>query len=511
MDNSQVVTWDEEFAALAPQLDKRENRLYAAQKSFKFFLFIYMSHWITLRPADFHIDSWDGAHKMRTCTLWFRGSGKSIIWSVGYPLWKLLCNPDELDLKWQKYDIFCISRTASLVEKWIRLQKRELTENARIKADFNPVAGEIWRNDEYELKNRGRVRAIGVGAQFRGEHPTDAVLDDIEDREEAKVESNREKLREWFYGDFMGAVRMEEGKDVRIKIIGNCVHPLGIMQELYNLDWWESTKYGLYKDDGVTPSWPAYMDEQKIEDLRKKIPEEIFMAEYMNDPIVSQNPVFLRRNFQSYEPGMLRDGRGNKVGIKDMILVTSHDPAISTRDGADFSAITTWGAIPDEKEPRIYCLDARRGHWSMSRQITELLSSYERFPGTIQLIETIGGFEMLYNEYRDRVERERLNIRVESIKPNKDKGVRAHAVAHLFEKGMVYFDHTDRMQKLLMDELAMFDYSVRKHGHDDLVDSTTQALTFLDNIIRRRTNSKRKNKGLHLCFQAKGLVYGRTA
>lgn len=512
MEYGKIQAWDEEFAALVPQLqgpENRGNRIYAATKSFKFFLFIYMSHFLTIKPAHFHIQSWEDAFEPRSCQLWFRGSGKSIVWSVCYPLWKLLCNPDQLDLKWEKYDIFCISKTSSLVEKWIRFQKRELTENNRIKADFDPKAGEIWRNDEYEIEGRGRVRAIGVGSQFRGEHPTDAILDDIEDREEAKVESNRDKLREWFYGDFLGALRMEEDKTVRVKIIGNCVHPLGIMQELYNLDWWKSTKYAVYEDDGLTPSWPEYMTAEKIEELRKQIPEPIFMAEYMNSPIVSENPVFMRKQFNAYEPGMIRDGKGNKIGIRDMILITSHDPAISTRDGSDYSAITTWGVVPDERSPRIYCLEARRGHWSMGRQITELLATYERFPGTVQLIETVGGFEALYQEYRDRLERECLNVKVHSIKPNKDKGVRANAITHLFEKGYVYFDHSDKMQKILMDELALFDYSVRKHGRDDFVDSTTQALSYADDVLRRR-KKKTKRRTLNLAWEARGAVYGRT-
>lgn len=508
--DSHIEAWDKDFAALVPQLNKRANRIYAAKRSFKFFLFIYFSHYLTLKPAKFHIESWDDAFESRSCQLWFRGSGKSVIWSVAYPLWKLLCNPDELDLKWEKYDIFCISRTSSLVEKWVRFQKRELTENSRIVTDFEPKQGEIWRNDEYELAGRGRVRAIGTGSQFRGDHPTDAILDDIEDREEAKVESNRDKLREWFYADFLGALRMEENKEVRVKIIGNCVHPLGIMQELFNLDWWKSTKYALYEEDGITPSWPAYMNVQQIEDLRKKIPEPVFMAEYMNSPIISENPTFFRKHFNMYEPGMLRNAQGDKIGIKDMVLITSHDPAISIRDGSDYSAITTWGVVPDDKFPRIYCLEARRGHWSIGRQITELLASYEKFPGTTQLIETIGGFEAIYQEYRDRLEREHLNVKVISIKPNKDKGVRANAITHMFEKGYVYFDHTDKMQKLLMDELALFDYSVRKHGHDDFVDSTTQALSYAEDVLRRRKKKTNRRK-LNLAWEARGAVYGRTA
>lgn len=502
--------WNDVITQLKPFYAKKENRLYAAQNSFKHFIIIYMSHFITIKPAEFHLESWDKALIKRNLELWPRGFGKSVIWSVCYPLWKMLCNPDKLDLRWEKQDIFCISKTQTLVEKWVRWQKRELMENARIIGDFNPVKGEMWRNDEYELKGKGRVRAIGVEGQFRGEHPTDAILDDIEDRKEAKSESNRESLREWFYGDFLGAMRLEKNKDVGVKIIGNCVHPLGLMQELFALDWWESTKYSVYKEDKVTPIWEEYMDAEAIEDLRSKIPEATFMAEYMNEPVVSENPTFIRKHFNAYEAGMLRARDNTKLSINDMFKVTSLDPAISTKDGSDYSALTTWG-VTFEEHPKIFCLEAKRGHWSAPRQITEMLAAYEKFPGSTQVIETVGGFEAIYQEYKERLDRERLNIRVIDVKPNKDKGIRANAIVHLFEQGWVYFDHSDRMQQLLMDELALFDFSVRKHGRDDFVDSTTQALNYIDTWLRRKRKKEKRDNKLQLLWSPHSRLYREAA
>ncbi|GAG88270.1 unnamed protein product, partial [marine sediment metagenome] len=155
-------------------------------------------------------------------------------------------------------------------------------------------------------------------------------------------------LRDWFYGDFLGALRLDRTQAVGVKIIGNCVHPLGLMQELYDLDWWKSVKYGVLMKDGVPslsgdPLWPEYMDLEAIEKKRREVPEPVFMAEYMNMPIVSENPIFEHRYFQSYEPGMIRNVAGDKITLRDMMIITALDPALSQRAGADRSALTTWG------------------------------------------------------------------------------------------------------------------------------------------------------------------------
>ncbi len=504
--------WDEEFIAMLPRFegkDGKANRLYAAKNSFRFFIYLYMSHYITLPPAQFQKDSWDAALEKRVLELWPRSYGKSVAWSVCYPLWKLLCNPENFGLKWEFPDVFLISHSASLAEKWVRKQQKELLANPRIIEDFNPQpSSKLWRGDEYEVIGMGHVKAIGKDTQFRGEHPTDAILDDVEDRQEAGSETNRDKLRDWFYGDFLGAMRLEKNKEAGIKIIGNLVHPLGLYNELLSKDWWRTTVHAVYKPDGVTPLWPEYMDAEAIEDLRSKIPESIFMAEYMNQPVISENPVFNRKTFHKYEPGFIYSPKGNKLAIKDMILVSSLDPAISVKDGADYSALTQWGLAMDGDDIRIYCLEAKRGHWSSPTQITEMLIFYEKYPGTIQLIETVSGFKAIYQEYKDRLERERLNVKVIDIIPVKDKGMRANATTHLFEKGYVHFNHDDKMQNILMDELAMFDYTKRKHGRDDFVDATTQALNYLDTIITRRQNKNKRSKKPIIMHNYTNPIYG---
>lgn len=507
-----------EFERLQPffTTDKnaKANRLHAARESFQWFFYLYLSHYLTIQPAPFQVEAFELAKEERLLFVEPRGYGKSVKWSIGYPLWVMLTNPYHKDMKWQKEDIFCISNTAALAEKWIRYHKRELEENVRIIEDFGPTPGKVWRTDEIEVRvngiAHGRIISRGAGAQIRGEHPTEVVVDDLENREEAASENTREKVKEYFWSDLWGSFRHEKGNRTRCKIVGNMVHPLCLLADLMQKDFWQSRLFGVYKADG-TPLWPEYMDDDKLQELRRQTPEATWMAEYMNQPVVSENPTFMRQWFNSYEPGMLRDGKGEKLSHKDMYIVTAIDPAISQRDAADYSAIVTYGATWDEKNPRIYCLEAKRGHWSMSKQITELMASYEKFPGSVQIIETVAYQKALYQEYRERLDRDRLNIKVIEVTPDKDKGRRANSVTPLFERGLVYFDHEDKMQRVAMDELALFDYAKRKSGRDDLVDATVNCLAHIDTWLRRKRHKTGEKKELTLMWESKNPIFTRAS
>jgi len=489
----------------------KENRLHAARESYKWFFNIYLSHYMTLASAPFHLESFKRAKDERVLEVWPRGYGKSVIWSIGYPLWVILNNPYGLDMKWKKEDLFCLSNTASLAEKWIRFHKRELLENKRILSDYEVTPGKVWRNDEIEVTVRGvphgRIVGRGAGAQIRGEHPTEFVIDDLENREEAASEGPREKMREYFYQDLWGTFRHEKEHRTRAKIVGTFVHPMALLPELYQKDWWEvKSRYSVLKPDG-SPLWPEYMDDEALRELRSQIPETAWASEYMNAPIVSENPLFRRETFKSYEPGTIRDADGKLVHRRDMMIVTAIDPAISTKDAGDYTAIVTIGVTWEDK-PKIYVLDARRGHWQMARQINELLAAHQMFPGSVQLIETTAYQKALYYQYKDRLDREGLSIAPIAIEPDKDKGRRAHTVTHLFQEGMVHFDPSDKMQQILMDELALFDYAKRKHGRDDLVDAIVYDLIHADDWLRRRKKKKGAKRGLNLLWTPRSPIYG---
>lgn len=403
-----------------------------------------------------------------------------------------------MKLKWKREELVMISNTAALAETWVKRQKTELMFNERIVADYQPTKGETWRVDEYEInvrgKPHGKIVAKGSGAQIRGDHPSEVLIDDLENREEAKSEGPRQNMREYFYQDLLGVLRDEAGSETRLKIVGTFVHPQALLPELYNQDWWEKRKYAVLNPDG-TSLWPEYRDLDNLKELRRRVKEPAWWAEYMNQPIVSEDPTFRREWFKSLtstQPGVVVGSSGRKHNIRDLYKVCKIDPAISQRDSGDYSAILVYGVCFEEPD-EIFLLEARRGHWTLSRQISEMLDIHEKYPGTLQIIETVAYQKALYYEFKERCDQDALNIRVIEEIPDKDKGRRAHAVQPLFQANKVHFDHESPAQQIVMDELAMFDYEVRKHGRDDYVDCTSGALGHMDMWLRRRRKGRKRD------------------
>ena len=492
----------------------KANRLFACHESFRYFMPLYMGHRLTIKPAPYQVESWDMAMLERLLLIWPRGYGKSVTFGIGYPIWIAACDPYGLNANKVTEEIIVVTGSDDLAMKWIRNIKYEVMNNKRLKADFNLQPGEIWRADLVEIVSpygKTTIEAKGRGSQIRGSHPTELIIDDLENRKDAFSPSLRQEIKEYFFRDLWGTIRQKGRAKTRVKIIGTLVHELGLMTQLARLDWWDKRIYSAVQPDG-TALWPDYESIEALEVQRKQLMEldpGAWWSEKMNQPQSSDNPTFKREHFHPYDPELIIDADDNEIDVRKLFVVATLDPAISQRDGADWSAITAYGVTFDEK-PLIYCLHADRGHWSPSESISRLIELYHKFPGCTQLIETVGGFRAIYLQYKDKLETLALDQTVIDIVPDKDKGVRANAIQWMFQQKMMRFDHTNRMQNILMDELHLFNFAVRKNQTDDLVDATTMALNYIDNWLRRRTKKAKQGKKLNVMFHPDNPIYGNS-
>jgi predicted phage terminase large subunit-like protein len=150
-------------------------------------------------------------------------------------------------------------------------------------------------------------------------------------------------------------------------------------------------------------------------------------------------------------------------------VIQSYDTAFSKKETADFSAITTWCVFyPDEGgEPNLLLLDVRKGRWNFPELKNQAFEQYEYWDPDIVIIEAKASGMPLTHELRQ------TGIPVLNYSPNKgqDKVARVNAVSPLLEAGMVWAPDK-RWADELIEECAAFPFG----DHDDLVDSTTQAL-----------------------------------
>ena len=150
-------------------------------------------------------------------------------------------------------------------------------------------------------------------------------------------------------------------------------------------------------------------------------------------------------------------------------IIQSYDTAYSKRETADFSAITTWGIFYPEEggPPNIILVDMKKGRWDFPELKQVALEQQQYWDPETILIEAKASGMPLTHELRQ------VGIPVVTYTPSKgnDKHVRVNSVAPLFEAGQVWATD-DRWAEEVIEECAAFPYG----DHDDLVDSTTQAL-----------------------------------
>jgi len=151
-------------------------------------------------------------------------------------------------------------------------------------------------------------------------------------------------------------------------------------------------------------------------------------------------------------------------------VIQSYDTAFSKKETADYSAITTWCVFhPDEgsHRPCLLLLDVKKGRWDFPELKRVAVEQYKYWEPDTIIIEAKASGMPLTDELRQ------AGIPVVNYSPGKgqDKIARVNSVAPILESGMVYVPET-RWAEELVEECAAFPFG----DHDDLVDSTTQAL-----------------------------------
>jgi predicted phage terminase large subunit-like protein len=204
--------------------------------------------------------------------------------------------------------------------------------------------------------------------------------------------------------------------------------------------------------------------------------------------------------------------------------VASLDGAFTDDETNDPSAMTVWGvwAPPDVGGPSIHLMDAWRKWLPLHGNPTPRLADEIAQPGDTEavvrqreakfrqragrewgLVETVRAscirysvdvllIEKAASGFAVASELRRLyaqdGIAVHLVTPKGDKVARCHAIVPILAQGLVWTPNISWSDDLLLPELSNFPYG----KHDDLVDSTTMALSFLRTMGYVRTEAEIK-------------------
>ena len=208
------------------------------------------------------------------------------------------------------------------------------------------------------------------------------------------------------------------------------------------------------------PVWPEYWKLDELEGVKASLSVPKWNAQWMQDPTSEEGSIIKRDWWKVWDSETIPP-------LKHVIQ--SYDTAFLKKETADYSAITTWGVFypNDDSGPNLILLDALKDRYEFPELRRVALEQYQYWkPETVVIESKASGLPLTY-------ELRKMGIPVVNFSPSKgqDKHARVNAVAPLFESGVIWAPE-EKYAEEVIEECAAFPYG----DHDDLVDSTTQAV-----------------------------------
>ena len=225
-------------------------------------------------------------------------------------------------------------------------------------------------------------------------------------------------------------------------------------------DEWEIVEFPAILPSG-NPLWPEFWSLQELEALRTELPLPKWQAQYQQQPTSEEGAIIKREWWKIWE--------GERPPACEFII-QSWDTAFTKNERSDYSACTTWGVFHMNENPddvHIILLDAFKARMEFPELKERALSSYKEYEPDAFIVEAKASGAPLIYELRA------MGIPVQEFTPTRgnDKISRINSVSDLFASGKVWAPAT-RWAEEVIEEMASFPNS----EHDDLVDSSTQAL-----------------------------------
>jgi predicted phage terminase large subunit-like protein len=312
----------------------------------------------------------------------------------------------------------------------------------------------------------GDYFAIGVGGAVTGKGADLLIIDDPHSEQEAKQGNPAvfDNVYEWYTsgprqrlqpgGAIIIVMTRWSKRDLTGQILKNASKD--------GVDNWEVIEFPAILPSG-TPLWPGFWKKTELEAIKAEIPVAKWEAQYQQNPTSEEGAIIKREHWRIWQ---------SDTAPQCDYIIQSWDTAFEKSNRADYSACTTWGVFdhPDDKgnlKTNIICLDAFKQRMEFPELKQKAFEMYKEWePDTLIVEKKAAGAPLIY-------ELRQTGILLEEYTPGKgsDKIARVNAISDLFASGVVWCPET-RWADELMEELAAFPNG----EHDDLVDSSSQAL-----------------------------------
>ena len=339
--------------------------------------------------------------------------------------------------------------------------------------DFKDIFPDVSLQSDSKAAGRwntnkgGEYFAIGVGGAVTGKGADLLIIDDPHSEQEgASADINVfNRTYEWYTsgprqrlqpnGSIVVVMTRWHNKDLTGQVVDASIKRGGA-------DQWEVIELPAIMPSG-NPLWAEFWKMEELQALKAELPNSKWMAQYQQDPTSEEGALVKRNWWQIWE---------NRETPDCEFIIQSWDTAFMKNQRADYSACTTWGVFYKEDDegmvsPFVIMLDAYKERLEFPDLKKRAMEKYQAYKPDAFIVEAKAAGMPLIFELRA------MGIPVQEYTPSRgnDKISRVNAVSDLFASGVIYAPAT-RWAEEVIEEFAGFP----NMEHDDLVDSTTQAL-----------------------------------
>jgi len=387
--------------------------------------------------------------------------GKSEMVTIRYAAWRIICDP--------KLNIILGCYNQKLADRFSRRIRQAVNDSGSVK-----LASDRRGSSEWETKEGGGVRAVGVGSGVTGYGAGLVIIDDpVKNRAEAESAVRRDNAWHWYSDDIY--TRLEP--DAPVIVIQTRWHEDDLSGRLLkNVDYgdqWEVIKLAAIAeaDDPLRrlagdALWPSRFSKERLEQVKRQMGSYSFAALYQQEPVPHDGGMFKRDHFKRIverAPNGLTWARG-------------YDLAVSTRTTADYTASFRCAFDTDGT---LYIADGFRRRIEYPEQRRYVIGRLRQERNTAHGVEkALHGQALVQDLLRD------VKVRgkpLQAVKVDSDKWTRALSWSNAAEEGKVVL-----VQGSWIDEFVTEACSFPHGEHDDQIDAVSLAVGML--------SSRNKNK-----------------
>lgn len=487
---AEVAGFDPNPQAIA----ERRAKVFDPVHGFEFFVNTYFPHYVRSPEKSelheylfFRLPELIQSDKNETdATAAPRGEAKSTLVTQLFSLWCIITG--------RKHFIVIVMDSIDQAYPMLEAIKAELEFNPRLQTDFPEACGQgrVWQAGKMITANDICVEVAGSGKKLRGKRhgayrPDLCILDDIENDEQVRNPTQRDKLDTWLKSAVLplGGV----GQKYDVVYIGTILHYDSVLSRTLNNPMWHSKKFKamkrfpdrmdlwerwerLYKTDGEAVAQAFY--EQHKDDMergaqtswaargvlalmkiRARDGHEAFDSEYQNDPVSGENAPFA--------PLLEKCIYLEKDLPNDLELFGAIDPSLGKAgNGRDPCAVLVGGR--SKATGRLYVLEAIVKKMLPDRIIETVIALQKQYSCKKWAVETVQFQEFFKTELVKRSALAGVPVPAVAVKPNSDKVLRIETLQPHFVNGLIWLG---KDQHVLLEQLRHFP----KADHDDGADA----------------------------------------